>query len=47
MINNHSLKKRFLKEIAVTNNGSVDMLYQKTDFTCSHDINPLYLKNYA
>ncbi len=33
--------------IAVTNNGSVGFAYyQKTDFTCSHDVNPLYLKDY-
>jgi hypothetical protein len=33
--------------IAVTNNGSVGFAYyQKHDFTCSHDVNPLYLKNY-
>ncbi|MBK5719883.1 restriction endonuclease subunit S [Dysgonomonas sp. Marseille-P4677] len=34
--------------IAVTNNGSVGYAYyQESDFTCSHDINPLYLKNYT
>ncbi len=33
--------------IAVTNNGSVGFAYyQKNRFTCSHDVNPLYLKNY-
>ena len=33
--------------IAVTNNGSVGhAFYQPSQFTCSHDINPLYLKNY-
>ncbi len=32
--------------IAVTNNGSVGhAYYQISEFTCSHDINPLYLKN--
>lgn len=32
--------------ICVTNNGSVGYAYyQKTKFTCSHDVNPLYLKN--
>ncbi len=32
--------------IAVTNNGSVGhAYYQANQFTCSHDINPLYLKN--
>ena len=48
--NNHSLEEKIFKGncIAVTNNGSVGYaFYQKTDFTCSHDINPLYLKNYA
>jgi hypothetical protein len=33
--------------IAVTNNGSVGFAYyQIHNFTCSHDVNPLYLKNY-
>lgn len=33
--------------IAVTNNGSVGFAYyQKSIFTCSHDVNPLYLRNY-
>lgn len=33
--------------IAVTNNGSVGYAYYQTcDFTCSHDINPLYLKKH-
>lgn len=33
--------------ICVTNNGSVGYAYyQKHTFTCSHDINPLYLKHY-
>lgn len=33
--------------ICVTNNGSVGhAFYQKTKFTCSHDINPLYLKKH-
>ncbi len=32
--------------IAVTNNGSVGFAYyQKHEFTCSHDVNPLYLRN--
>ncbi|WP_151764951.1 restriction endonuclease subunit S [Acinetobacter soli] len=32
--------------ITVSNNGSVgEAFYQSTPFTCSHDINPLYLKN--
>lgn len=34
--------------IAVTNNGSVGhAYYQATQFTCSHDINPLYLKDHS
>ena len=33
--------------ICVTNNGSVGYAYyQKHIFTCSHDVNPLYLKNF-
>ena len=33
--------------ICVTNNGSVGYAYyQATPFTCTHDVNPLYLKNY-
>ena len=33
--------------IAVTNNGSVGhAYYQATQFTCSHDINPLYLRDH-
>lgn len=33
--------------IAVTNNGSVGhAYYQATEFTCSHDINPLYLRDH-
>lgn len=47
--NNHPLEEKIFKGncIAVTNNGSVGYaFYQKTDFTCSHDINPLYLKNH-
>jgi len=32
--------------ICVTNNGSVGYAYyQSSQFTCSHDVNPLYLKN--
>lgn len=32
--------------ITVSNNGSVGYaFYQKWDFTCSHDVNPLYLKD--
>ena len=34
--------------IAVTNNGSVGYAYyQAIEFTCSHDVNPLYLKNHT
>ncbi len=46
---NEPLDKKIFKGncIAVTNNGSVGhAYYQITDFTCSHDINPLYLKDY-
>lgn len=46
---NHPLKKKIFNGncIAVTNNGSVGFAYyQVADFTCSHDINPLYLKNH-
>lgn len=45
---NHPLNKKIFPGncIAVTNNGSVGYAYyQTTDFTCSHDINPLYLRN--
>lgn len=46
--NNASLDKKIYAGncIAVTNNGSVGYAYyQKHDFTCSHDVNPLYLRN--
>lgn len=46
--NNASLDKKIFKGncIVVTNNGSVGYAYyQKHPFTCSHDVNPLYLKN--
>lgn len=34
--------------IAITNNGSVgNAYYQVADFTCSHDITPIYLKNHT
>lgn len=34
--------------ICVTNNGSVGYAYyQPSEFTCTHDVNPLYLKNIA
>ncbi len=33
--------------IAITNNGSVGRAYyQPYDFTCSHDITPIYIKNH-
>lgn len=44
---NESIERKLFKGncIAVTNNGSVGFAYyQIADFTCSHDINPLYLK---
>lgn len=46
---NVSIDKKIFKGncICVTNNGSVGYAYyQKNNFTCSHDVNPLYLKNY-
>ena len=34
--------------ICVTNNGSVGYAYyQQREFTCTHDVNPLYLKNHT
>ena len=34
--------------ITVSNNGSVGFaFYQEKEFTCSHDVNPLYLKKYT
>lgn len=34
------------KSLCVTNNGSVGFaFYQESEFTCSHDVNPLYIKN--
>lgn len=46
---NHPYDKKIFNGncIAVTNNGSVGYAYyQTTKFTCTHDVNPLYLKNY-
>jgi hypothetical protein len=46
---NHDLKSKIFKGncIVVTNNGSVGYAYyQVANFTCSHDVNPLYLKNH-
>lgn len=40
-------EKMFENCIAVTNNGSVGYAYyQKHPFTCTHDVNPLYIKNH-
>ncbi|WP_193311074.1 restriction endonuclease subunit S [Poseidonibacter ostreae] len=47
--NNHTIDKKIFKGncICVTNNGSVGYAYYQLQyFTCSHDVNPLYLKNY-
>lgn len=47
---NEPLNKKLFKGncIAVTNNGSVGFAYyQVHNFTCSHDVNPLYLRNYT
>lgn len=46
---NSPLNKKYFpgNAIAVTNNGSVGhAYYQPTPFTCSHDINPLYLRDH-
>lgn len=46
--NNASIEKKIFKKncIVVTNNGSVGYAYyQKYNFTCSHDVNPLYLRD--
>lgn len=46
---NENITKKMFKGncIAVTNNGSVGFAYyQVHNFTCSHDVNPLYLKNH-
>lgn len=47
-ITNTSLDKLFKANcITVTNNGSVgNAFYQDKEFTCSHDVNPLYLLNH-
>lgn len=47
--NNTDISNKLFKGncICVTNNGSVGYAYyQPASFTCSHDVNPLYLKNY-
>ena len=46
--NNANIDKKIFQGncIAVTNNGSVGYAYyQAHAFTCSHDVNPLYLRN--
>ncbi|PAV05086.1 MULTISPECIES: restriction endonuclease subunit S [Methanobacterium] len=47
---NHSLEEKIFEGncITVTNNGTSMgyAYYQKNEFTCSHDINPLYLKDH-
>lgn len=46
---NEALSKKIFQGncICVTNNGSVGYAYyQVTKFTCSHDVNPLYLKHH-
>ena len=48
-LHNSPLEKKLFPghAIAVTNNGSVGhAFYQATEFTCSHDINPLYLRDH-
>lgn len=45
---NHDISKKIFKKncITISNNGSVgNAFYQPIDFTCSHDVNPVYLKN--
>lgn len=46
--NNVSIEEKIFpgKAIGVTNNGSVGCaFFQPIDFTCSHDVNPLYIKD--
>ncbi len=48
--NNAPLKEKLFEPncITVSNNGSVGYaFYQTKKFTCSHDVNPLYLKDYT
>ena len=48
--NNAELKDKIFEEncITVSNNGSVGYaFYQSQQFTCTHDVNPLYLKDYT
>lgn len=45
---NEPFERKYFKGncICVTNNGSVgNAYYQDTEFTCTHDVNPLYLKD--
>lgn len=45
---NEPIEKKIFpgKAICVTNNGSVGYAYfQESDFTCTHDVNPLYLRD--
>ena len=45
---NQSIEKKIFPPhaVCVTNNGSVGYAYyQDKEFTCSHDVNPLYIKN--
>lgn len=47
-VSSDNIEKRIFKGncIAITNNGSVgNAYYQYADFSCSHDITPIYLKN--
>ena len=47
---NEPIERKLFKgnAICVTNNGSVGYAYyQENDFTCTHDVNPLYLKEYS
>lgn len=49
-MNNASIEKKIFdgSSIAVTNNGSLGhAYYQVNKFTCSHDLNPLYLKDHT
>ena len=46
--NNADIEEKIFKPncITVSNNGSVGFaFYQSQEFTCTHDVNPLYLKN--
>jgi hypothetical protein len=48
--NNAPIEEKIFKPncITVSNNGSVGFaFYQTQEFTCTHDVNPLYLKNHT